>query len=98
MRKIMLAAFIGCATFLLQGNSLPATRAASATAWLTYYWYEDENYTVYTGYNSSVDTELTRLRALYPSYAFSGSPAIGLHEYEYGYHAVYLPTVIYSNK
>lgn len=110
MKKMLSAAFTGSLLLLLQANTTSSrAKPAAATAintnnnrttgqaWLTYYWYADDDFTTYTGYSSSIEMEVNRLRASHPSYNFSSTPAIGMDEFEYGMHPFYVTAVIYSN-
>ena len=108
MKRVIQTAMIGVIILVLQGNVSPSASTINSTAGttlksthcrdlFTYSWYEDEDYTLYTGYNSAVNTELARLRSENPSYIFSSTPGTGLIQYEYGQHPFYVPAIIYSD-
>ena len=62
-----------------------------------YIWYSDPNLTDPTGSYSDVNTEVQRLRAIFPSYTFSATWTSGLNQYEYGYRSSAPIALIYSN-
>jgi hypothetical protein len=66
-------------------------------ALVNYTWYYDADFSEAVGSTSEVNTELNRLRNLFPSYTFSSSPSPGMYAYEYGYYPFYVVPVIYSN-
>jgi hypothetical protein len=92
------------AAFAVSGQSsrgpaaVPETNKTVAEAALTgYTWYTDPYLENPTGTVSPINTELSRLRSLYPGYVFSSSPSTNLQEFEYGYSPLFLDHVIYSN-
>jgi hypothetical protein len=107
MQKSMLFAAMAIIAMVLQAGTSPATqngnkiassKITSAKVLLSYTWFLDENMTdCPTGTVSAVNTEISRLRNLYPGYIFSASPGFGLSQFEFGYHAIFIDAVIYSN-
>lgn len=106
MQRSILLAAVAIIAMALQAGTSPAARNGNKTApskvtsakvLLSYTWYLDESLTDPTGTVSAVNTEITRLRNLYPSYIFSASPGFGLSQFEFGYHPVLTDAVIYSN-
>lgn len=78
-------------------TSPQTTKEQQAKKGFIYYtWYYDQDATVPVGTESTVTTEMSRLRALYSYYTFSATPAWGLHEFEYGYY-IYYSAIIYSD-
>lgn len=66
-------------------------------AFFYYTWYLDEDMQNPTGTESTINTEMERLRDVYSGNVFSSSPSLGLTEYEYGYFMYYPAAIIYSD-
>lgn len=62
-----------------------------------YTWYTDEDLTDPTGTYSDINTEMQRLRNIFPAYVFSASHSGGLYQFEFGYKPSYPVVVIYSD-
>lgn len=69
----------------------------TAADFFPYTWYYDADMTEPVGTVSYVNTEMERLRALYPGNVFSSSYSSGLRQFEYGYYYYYPAAIIYTD-
>lgn len=100
MRTLSMAGFLLLAFLCIHGRieAGDMTAERSEKMLIDYTWYWDMDYFYPVGTYGTLTGELNRLKFLYPSNAFSATPQIGLHEFEYGYFSPLVTTVIYSDK
>ncbi|MBO9632867.1 MAG: hypothetical protein J7578_07085 [Chitinophagaceae bacterium] len=100
MRTLSMAGILLLAALCIHGKieAGDMTSIKVERTMIDYTWYWDMDYIYPVGTYGSVIGELNRLKVLYPSNAFSATPQVGLHEFEYGYFSLLVNTVIYSDR
>ena len=94
---------IAFALAIMAGNifanqtSSPKTPAKHNAALYTYTWYYDPDFVNPVGSVSDINTEINRLRNIYPFNTFSTSPGGVLQGYEWGYYQYSTTAIIYSD-
>jgi hypothetical protein len=78
--------------------SMPTTpKAETKTTGLLYLWFLDIDLLDPVGSFSDINTELARLRTLFPGYTFSATPTPGLRAFEFGFYPLLTIAIIYSD-
>ena len=91
-------AIAGSNIFAGQSAKLPAKLQEKVKpAFTNYAWFSDDEFRYPVGTYSDINTEMNRLRDLYPFNTFSAIPYGMLDGYEYGYNEYDNTIVIYSD-
>ena len=91
----ILIAIAGSNIFAGQSAKLPQQKVKPA--FVNYTWYADEEFSYPVGTHSDINTEMNRLRDIYPLHTFSATPYGVLNPYEFGYNEYSNTLIIYSN-
>lgn len=94
--------------FIVMTGNISAHQPASSTSstfsprekgsmLVNYDWYYDDELTQPVGAYSDVNTEVVRLRNMFPANVFSTTPTGTTHQYEYGYYQFAPLSIIYSD-
>jgi len=75
----------------------PVTPQQTNAVTYEYAWFYDPDYTDPTGTYSDVNTELQRLRSIFPANTFSATWYVGLHQFAWGYRPFDNGAIIFSN-
>jgi hypothetical protein len=75
----------------------PVTVKEKGSMFVNYDWYYDEDMMQPVGAYSDVNTEVVRLRNMFPANIFSTTPTGTTHQYEYGYYQFAPFAIIYSD-
>ncbi|NII27778.1 hypothetical protein HB364_22030 [Pseudoflavitalea sp. X16] len=100
MKRVMQLVTITLVIFLCLGNPSTARHQAAnntSSAFFPYTWYYDVDMNDPVGAVSYVNTEMERLRDIYPGNVFQSSHSSGLREYEYGYFYYYPAAIIWTD-